>query len=340
MGLIDSLFGSPLQKGIDQGLDFLYGGRPTAGPGGIAGPMAPSGMPDVGISETGALGGGSYNANDIVVEGFKPKKRSFLGFLADAYLMSKGGKPLFAERIDRKNVDKALRGYADNPLDAIRRLGQIHGRGLDAVKLYDQYSDNERASGTLDRQNRALDMKNDDYIYGMTAGAMARATPENWGSIRQRAIQRAQARGMDTEVMESIIPEQYDPDAIDFIRYGEIKPKDYERLQQQERRLGQHDRGLDIREEDMHTDNAQAATNEAGRNNRNAVNEAGRNQRNQVNEAGRMARKNGDGSKTIMTPGGRQFTISPSGLTGVVTEPDGTKHIVEKFGNGWKLRKK
>lgn len=331
MGILDSLFGSPLQNKIDMGLESLYGMAPQgspdllAGPGGFAGPMG-------GMSEQGALPSPeSYNADDIVVEGFKPKKRSFLGFLADAFLMSRGGQPLFAQRIFNKNYEKAMQGFADDPLEAMRRVSKIpHGGAEKAYKMFEKYRDDERADGTLDRQNRALDMKNDDYIFSRVAGMMSTATPENWHVMRDLAIKRAAARGVD---VESIIPPEYDQDSLEFIRYGEVKPKDYDRLRQQQQRVDQLERDTDSKIADREVDNRQAATNEAGRNTRAANAEAGKNRRYQP-------RKNGDGSKTIMTPGGRQFTISPSGMTGVVTEPDGTKHVVEKFGNGWKLRKK
>lgn len=42
--------------------------------------------------------------------------------------------------------------------------------------------------------------------------------------------------------------------------------------------------------------------------------------------------------RVIMTPGGNQFVVHPNGRVGVLTKPDGTKYVMEKFGNGWKIR--
>lgn len=205
----------------------------------------------------------------ISVKGWKPKKQSILGILADAYLQSQGMKPAYKIERDRRNMQSAMEGFTQEPLEAIRRMAQIPGMEEKAWTLYNQVIDNQRADGTLARQNRALDMRNDDYIYQQTAGMMGAARPDTWQKMRELAIQRAQSRGVD---VSSFIPEEYDADAIEYIRYGAVKPKDQmtlkERRENNQARVGiQRDR-LSETQRHNQVSEGQAAANEAGRNKR------------------------------------------------------------------------
>lgn len=185
----------------------------------------------------------------------RPRKRNLLEILGDAVLINGGMKPQFALNKQRDNMRVAMEGFTNDPLNAIRKMAQIDPEF--AWKLYNQHQDDERASGTLARQNRALDMQNDRYVYGQIAGMMGSpaVNEQTWGAMRNHAINVATRRGLDPATVEAVIPKDYDPAAIDFIRYGEIKPKDQVQMENTERyrgqRLGQIDRSLDIREESV-----------------------------------------------------------------------------------------
>lgn len=294
MGLLDILLDAQngLQPTIDREMDNLYGfdgmmrglgsPSPTAGPGGFAGNQGLGGM-----SETGALpqqnGVGSMDARDIVVEGFKPKKRSFLGFLADTFLLSKGGKPLFAERIRQKNVERALENFREDPWGAAARLNQVDGMQADALKLMGQLRDDDRLDAREDRmmgtaQERAMKS---------AAGLLGNVNEDgsNWPAIRTLYNQAMKRNGIDFE-----LPEEFDPDLTGALYTGAIPPDKQQmneyrqemlkirqkRLEQQgadtesrikdrEVRQGQGERSLKIRQQNADTARQNAGKGKGGK---------------------------------------------------------------------------
>lgn len=194
-----------------------------------------------GINEAGAVpDGNSSAAMEAIVQGFKPKKISFWGALGDQLLKHWGNQPAFGPAVQQKNLRRAMEGFTGDPMDAISRIAQIPGMEGKAWDLLNQYQDNQRASGTLERQNRALDLQNERIMYDRVAGMMNVASPDTWKKMREQAIRIGQARNVD---VSHLIPEEYDPDSVEFIRYGTFKPKDYIAAQDRSR-------GLDIREAD------------------------------------------------------------------------------------------
>lgn len=257
---------------IGQALGSVFGGAQSADPlaalragqaqgGNMSAPVMGFPSIDLGNNSPQPQGGPTAGMPD-----WQPKKPTVLGAIADAYLMSQGMKPSFAEQRDLKNLQGAMGGFTEDPLAAIKRVGSIQGHADDAWKMYDQYQDNVRGSDTNDRQTRALDMRNDDYVFQQTAGMMGAATPDNWTQMRDLAIRRAQSRGTD---VSSIIPETYDADSVKFMQYGAVKPKDQmvikERKDYHDARLGQIDETIDERGRHNQATENQQATNEAGR---------------------------------------------------------------------------
>lgn len=245
------------------------------------------------------------NAGEVVMappaEGWRPKKASFLAHLGDAYLLSQGMQPGFVKGNMNRNVKEAMRDFTQDPVMAIRRLNMIPGLQEKAWQMYNQHTDNERATGTLDRQNRRIDMQNDDYIFNMTAGMMGAANEKTWPKMRELALERARARGGNVEALDGIIPREYDPESIEFIRYGTIKPKDQIRLGQQQETI---DNTQSYREQRLE----QIDEAEAGRNARAATAEAGRDRRSNKPSASNEPR-------FVKTPKG-WMEVSPSGNLG------------------------
>jgi len=157
--------------------------------------------------------------DDITVQGdgWNPKKPTLLGILADGYLISKGMQPGFAINRDKRNVEEALDGFTQDPLQSINRLARIRGHQDDAIKLYNQYQDNSR----LDRAESRLDSAYHDKARGVMASMLGAATPENYGSMRQRMLTYGKSRGLTDDEL-SDLPEKYDPDAIAAWRYGAV----------------------------------------------------------------------------------------------------------------------
>lgn len=215
----------------------------------------------------------------IAIKGWNPHKRTTLGTIADIALALIGA-PIapFKHHVDQQNMQEAMEGFTSDPLGTIQKIARLKGHEGDALKLYEQYTDNQRQQGTLDRQNRALDMRDDDYIYNLTANMMGAANEKNWGKMREIAIKRAQSRGMDPNEISSIIPENFDPDSVDFIRYGAVKTKD--QMQMQETK--DHHIATETETATHHgATEAQQATNESGRNSRQASTQAAINARQQ-----------------------------------------------------------
>jgi hypothetical protein len=318
---------SALPKMASDPLAVLLGGGAATGPGGMSDAIGNYQAPQVAAPQADPSG--------ITVTGdnWQPHKRTTLGTIGDFLSVLAGGSQVFQASKDESNLREAMQGVFSDPKQAIERIARIKGHAGDAWKMYNEYTDNERAQGGLERQNRALDMRNDDYMFQQVAGMMGAANDKNWGQMRDLAIKRGQARGVD---VSQLIPEEYDPTSVEFMRFGAIKPKDREKLKQGDRRL-------DITEDHNHTTEAQAATNEAGRNNRNATNEGGRNNRAAAAREAAAARqaaalaakgkKQPDGSHFVKTPQG-DMSLSPSGQTGRITRDDGRIEIWQKASPG------
>lgn len=253
-------------------------------------PMGRGGIPGA-ISEAGAMPSyGEGQDVEVVGDGWKPRKPTILGALADAYLTYSGKPPAFSINRNARSMREAMEGFTDDPTRAINRLSKIPGMQDEAWKLLNQYQDNARADGTLERQNRQLDDRNEREMHSYAAAMMGSpaVNEQTWPKFREMAIQRAKSRGVD---MEHLIPEQYDPESVDFFRWGEVKPKDQMKMADDRsyrgQRLNQIDRGLDIRQEGV--DNTERYREERLEDFDNA--EAGKNSR----SAGRGSRKGGGG---------------------------------------------
>jgi hypothetical protein len=188
--------------------------------------------PDGSMSAVGGQGG--MEGEEGVVRGFKPKKISFWGALGDQLLKHWGNPTAFDKRIQNKNMQRAMEGFTNDPKEAIARLAQIPGMEEKAWELLNKYEDNQRMGGTLERQNRALDLQNERIMHDRVAGMMNVANESNWGIMRDQAIRMGQARGVD---VSHLIPPQYDPDSVEFIRHGTYKPKDYDAARDRSRNI-------------------------------------------------------------------------------------------------------
>jgi hypothetical protein len=172
--------------------------------------QAPQAMPQQGMPQQG---------QPITVTGqappadtWKPHKAGILGQISDYLLNTHFGK----ENVRRNEVE-ALQNIDKDPMQAVHRLMQVDPAAGEA--LYEKVTDQKRQQGNLDRQNRVYDGMNENIVYQRLANSMAGATPQNWGARREMMIRMANQRGIDAT---DLIPEQYDPDSIDTMRYGAV----------------------------------------------------------------------------------------------------------------------
>lgn len=251
---------------------------------------------------------GQMPQGDITVTGdaWKPKKPTFLGRLADMFLMSQGKAPVFHNNRDEENMTDAMSNFASDPMTAIRRIARIPGHQKEALALYNEQNDNARQQGNLDRQNNIFDMKKEEMVYERVAGMMGAANPGSWSKMRDLAQTIGSKYGVD---VSGLIPKDYDADSIEYIRQGAIKPKDQERIAQSDQRIAQGDKRIAVTQEHNAATEAQAATNETGRQNRHD---------NPVARSGTSAAKpfmtkygamvpSKDGTKGILKHGGKTY---------------------------------
>lgn len=239
-----------------------------------------------GVDEAGAVPGGNTDVA-AVVSGFKPKKINFWQALGDQLLMHWGNKPLFQQRLNQENMQRAMEGFTQEPLEAIRRVAQINPNA--AWQLYNQYSDNARADRIAGRQEDVAGEKYLTRVGGMLNAIRSAKDPVTAYRQQMPIIRRyAEARGVDL----TGLGDDYDENAISSFIMGGVSPEDQLRMealaQYRRDRLGLDERkfGETVRNNNIRDENADNA--ESGRNNRAAAAEAGKNARSGGSRAGKV----------------------------------------------------
>jgi hypothetical protein len=219
---------------------------------------------------------------DVRVDGWKPKKPTVLGAIADAFLMSKGGRPMYSMMRNQEDMQKAMRGFVDDPKEAIRRIAQIPGMQEKAWEMMNQLSDNERADLIAGANADAKKEKYLTRVGGMLNQIKNSKDPvtaykQNIGIIRKYG----EGRGLTEEM--AALGDEYSPDTIDNFIMGGVSPEDQirmEALADHRRNRLELDKGKrsDMREyreerledfdENRESQDRRAATAEQGRNNR------------------------------------------------------------------------
>lgn len=295
-----------------------------AGPGGFS-PQAPAPMPTT-----------PQDVAAAIKEGFKPKKRSILGILGDAFLMNQGKQPLFYKKMEEKNLRRAMDGFTDNPLESIKRIATFNPEL--AWKMYDTYQDNSRAASQQDRLMKAYDFKLEEAATGRVMNMLGAANSSNWKAIRDRAQSYMQKQGYE---LPFDLPEEYDEDFVNSARMGQIPVAKQVQLEDTRE---YRERGLDIRESRTNSQNArdvamtqqgearvgqgQARVNETIRHNQRmeSITESkGSKSSGAKDGSGRQA----DGSFRQVRPNGDVVTISP----------DGSRAVIKRGGKFYQLKK-
>lgn len=230
--------------------------------------QAPSGLGEMPYGNDSPAPAPQNTANSTAAEapitiegdGWKPRHPNFWTFLGDV-VGSHYGKGLIGTNAqDSLNVHDAVGEFAQDPLKAIKRLQRLHGHEGEAIKLYNQYEDDQRA----DKQAEALaGMRKaaiQDRGRGILASMMGGVTD---AATYQYALPTMQKYAEQYELDPP--PEEYDPQKIKFWQQTGIKPDqqvdnsradmntgsqiDYrnQRLQQYRERLGQQARDTDSR---------------------------------------------------------------------------------------------
>lgn len=162
---------------------------------------------------------------DVVVDGWKPKKRSTLGTIADMLL----GAPIFANKVKQENVHNAMEGFTNDPLNTIRRIAQIPGMEQDAYKMYQSYADDKRA----DESAASLrDQRSKGYltrIGGMLNSVRSASDPNKAYATMLPTIRRLAQRWNVADQVD--LPDQWDDDAVTAQIMGSVDPDDQIRME-------------------------------------------------------------------------------------------------------------
>lgn len=260
----------------------------------------------------------------VTVDGWKPKKPTTLGTIADILLGAFGGPMIFHQKARRDNLQSAMDGFTQDPLNTIRRMARIPGMEERAMKLYNEYQDNKRAdmaAGSLADSRR---MKIMPRIGGLLNSISNAEDPAAAYSANLSRLRRLQEMAGDSE----ILPDTYDPTVVRGYIDMNIDPEDLIRMEALQRwRDTQKDlktRALDQRDQTI----AQGAVNEQGRNNRAAAAETGRNIRSKNVPATGGSRMIRDAQGNIVGK------TSINGRTAILKAPDGGTQHFEVLPNG------
>lgn len=276
----------------------------------------------------GSIGQGSNDENITVTgDAWKPKKESGVGRLMDTLLELRGRRPVFKDRTDDANLQSAMDGAQGDSkpgFDQEKLISRVRKFNPDlADKMENQFVVQQRLQGNLDRSNEVFDMKKRELVLDRTASAMQTPGLDKDPVAYQKMRDRMIAYGNKyKEDVSNDIPEQWDPDIANIVRYGRIGVKDQTKLEQGDRKLTQGDRRLDQRDTSI------------GNQDRHNQAMEGTSQQN-ADTASRNANKRPDKgeSRFVDTKNGRMVI---RGNQGVIISPDGNQHsFITNDGKHW-----
>jgi hypothetical protein len=251
---------------------------------------------------------------DIKGDPWKAHKLSALAGIANFFLGNALGRGN-----DERNLSSAMLESLDNPggieanrAQIIRRIAQFKPQL--AETLMEKLIDDKRQQGSLDRQNKVFDLKLEETVRDRVAGLLGTITPKMDDATKARIIQRAKtyATGKGFSDIADSIPTDANQIDIDTIRYGEIPVAKQESLKRSDRRLDQADVRLGETGRHNRATEAQAATNEEGRNARHE-NPAPKPQARSLMTKYGPGVISKDGTKLLVTNGGKHYLYIHTG---------------------------
>lgn len=195
--------------------------------------------------------------------GIKGKARDVIGNIGDAFLVQSGNAPIYAPHQRRENINEAMFGFADNPLEAMKRVSEIDpAMGMELLNKHNEQQAKAQETA-LGNQKTQADIFS--RIRGAAGGLMHGANEATYGPIRERALMLGKRYGVN---LAEFLPEQYDENAISaFVNMGVGDPDkliDNERDQEyKDERLTDYDLEREIRERNVDSQIGSRATRDA-----------------------------------------------------------------------------
>ena len=153
--------------------------------------------------------------------GLKGPARDFLGQLGDALLTANGEDPLYANAKRKNEMDFAMRGFADDPMGAIKRVSAIDPQAGRALQNDYMKNMQDQQKALLEQRNDTMDLRG--KVLGQIGAFMNGSNEATWGPMRMKALEMAKRNGFD---LGDFIPEAYSEDAKTSFVNSTMKPKD------------------------------------------------------------------------------------------------------------------
>lgn len=314
MGLLDSLFGGGPRKAQEQQAAMSVAAPVTPEQERLSA-LLPSAPAREGLIRGKTFGAGSTLGNII-------------GTLGDAFLVGQGRRPIYQDRLARKNEADALNGFTDDPLGAIKRLAQVSPDK--ATALYDRYMDNERLARSEKRLEDQVDFAQREKAHTRSVGMLGAANEKTYGPLKARVDSYRAQHGLPP--LE--LPDTYDPDAIKMARYSAIDPDDQQRMEDQ---AEWRDTSAQYREDNLAErqayHEASVAEREASRRQRAALGEASLAVRREANSI--RGRNQKPQPKVVQTKDGA-FRFSADRSTAGHVDAKGVRTKLIQVGGKWK----
>lgn len=181
--------------------------------------------------------------------------RNVLGTLGDFLLKNIGLDPMYAPAQERRRLNEARQGYAEDPVAAIDRITSINFK--EGTRLANEYADNARqdAANAVTAQDRAAALAKAD------AAEQAKARSISLNMLNTVFDKDEAKRPATYDAVKALIkkqnpslelPDTYDETTLKAIAGGEVPVKDQIRIENQddqaEERIQTTQRGQDIRD--------------------------------------------------------------------------------------------
>lgn len=124
-----------------------------------------------------------FNGNNI---------QSKLQDLADGFLMASGQRPVYRQAREEAELRQAMQGFADNPMEAIRRVSAVNPKA--GYDMYADYMKSQREAAEAQDKHRAATDKADDRTIGLLADMAGGANAETWPAMRAQMERLAKNR--------------------------------------------------------------------------------------------------------------------------------------------------
>ena len=154
--------------------------------------------------------------------GLKGKARDILGSIGDALLVANNQDPMYAPAKKREDLNEAMYGFADNPMEAIKKISQFDPQLAYAMNNEYQKQRIEAEKARFGSLKSEFDVR--EKVMSAATSLMNGANEATYKGLRERAIALGKRGGID---LSDSLPEVYSEEALNTFRAMGIDPDKY-----------------------------------------------------------------------------------------------------------------